>query len=82
MGDAFGVGFGGILGLPVLGNLAVTIDYRGGTIRFEYKKPSNKTRGAFTRGRPCFQIRAAVYAGFETGAGASSRLEITRSIMP
>jgi tetratricopeptide (TPR) repeat protein len=39
MGDSFGVGFGGILGLPVLGNLAVTIDYRSGTIKFDYKRP-------------------------------------------
>jgi hypothetical protein len=39
MSDAFGVGFGGILGMPVLGNLAVTIDYREGAIRFEYNKP-------------------------------------------
>jgi tetratricopeptide (TPR) repeat protein len=39
IGDEFGVGFGGILGMPVLGHLAVTIDYREGTIRFEYNKP-------------------------------------------
>jgi tetratricopeptide (TPR) repeat protein len=39
MGDSMGVGLGGVLGLPVLGNLAVTIDYRAGTVRLEYKKP-------------------------------------------
>ena len=36
MSDGMGVGFGGILGMPVLGNLAVTIDYLRGTIHFEY----------------------------------------------
>ncbi len=39
MGDSMGVGFGGILGMPVLGNLAVTVDYRNGTIKLDYKKP-------------------------------------------
>jgi tetratricopeptide (TPR) repeat protein len=39
MSDSMGVGFGGILGMPVLGQLAVTIDYREGTLRLEYKKP-------------------------------------------
>jgi tetratricopeptide (TPR) repeat protein len=39
MGDSMGVGFGGILGLPVLGSLSVTIDYRDGTVKLEYKKP-------------------------------------------
>jgi hypothetical protein len=34
-----GVGFGGILGMPVLGHLAVTIDYLEGAIRFEYNQP-------------------------------------------
>ena len=33
------VGFGGLLGMPVLANLAVTIDYREGTVKMEYKKP-------------------------------------------
>jgi hypothetical protein len=33
------VGFGGILGMPVLGNLAVTIDYRKGAVKFDYRKP-------------------------------------------
>jgi tetratricopeptide (TPR) repeat protein len=39
MSDRMGVGFGGIIGMPMLGQLAVTIDYREGTIRLEYKKP-------------------------------------------
>jgi tetratricopeptide (TPR) repeat protein len=39
MGDSMGVGFGGILGMPVLANLSVTIDYREGTVKMEYKKP-------------------------------------------
>jgi len=39
LGDSMGVGFGGILGMPVLSRLAVTIDYREGTLKLEYKKP-------------------------------------------
>ncbi|HWD98122.1 MAG TPA: retropepsin-like aspartic protease [Bryobacteraceae bacterium] len=39
MSDSMGIGFGGILGMPVLGQLAVTVDYREGTIRLDYKKP-------------------------------------------
>ena len=39
MNDSMGVGLGGILGMPVLGNLAVTIDYRKGAVKFDYKKP-------------------------------------------
>lgn len=39
MGDSMGAGFGGILGMPVLANLSVTIDYREGTVKMEYKKP-------------------------------------------
>ena len=39
MGDSIGAGFGGILGLPVLRNLAITIDYRSGSMKFEYHKP-------------------------------------------
>jgi Aspartyl protease len=39
MSDSMGVGFGGILGMPVLANLSVTIDYRDGTVKMEYKKP-------------------------------------------
>jgi hypothetical protein len=39
MGDSMGVGFGGILGMPVLGSLAVNIDYRSGTVKLDYKKP-------------------------------------------
>ena len=32
--------------------------------------------------RPILLARSAVYAGFDTGVGASSRLEITLSISP
>ena len=39
MGDSMGAGFGGILGLPILSSLSVTIDYRDGTVKLEYKKP-------------------------------------------
>jgi tetratricopeptide (TPR) repeat protein len=39
LNDSMGVGFGGILGMPVLGNLAVTIDYRKGAVKFDYRKP-------------------------------------------
>jgi tetratricopeptide (TPR) repeat protein len=39
MSDSMGIGFGGLLGMPVLANLAVTIDYREGTVKMEYKKP-------------------------------------------
>ena len=39
MNDSMGVGFGGILGMPVLANLAVTIDYLKGAVKFDYKKP-------------------------------------------
>jgi tetratricopeptide (TPR) repeat protein len=39
LGDSMGVGFGGILGMPVLANLTVPIDYREGTVKMEYKKP-------------------------------------------
>ena len=38
LGDDMRVAFGGVLGMPVLSNLKVTIDYREGTARFEYKK--------------------------------------------
>jgi hypothetical protein len=33
------VGLSGIIGMPVLMQLKVTIDYRNGTVRMEYKKP-------------------------------------------
>ena len=36
-GDGLGLGVAGILGMPVLINLKVTIDYRDGGVRFEYK---------------------------------------------
>jgi hypothetical protein len=36
MSDSMGVAFAGILGMPVLGQLRVTIDYREGTIQLEH----------------------------------------------
>ena len=39
MGDSMGVGLAGILGMPVLWNLAATIDYCRGAVRLEYNKP-------------------------------------------
>jgi tetratricopeptide (TPR) repeat protein len=39
LSDDMGVQFAGVLGMPVLSQLTVTIDYREGTVRFEYKKP-------------------------------------------
>lgn len=36
MSDSMGVAFGGILGMPVLSQLAFTIDYQEGTVRFEH----------------------------------------------
>jgi len=38
MNDSRGVGIAGILGLPVLEHLKLTIDYRSGTVRFEKKQ--------------------------------------------
>lgn len=38
VGDSMGVAFGGILGLPALSQLRITIDYRQGTLRLEYKR--------------------------------------------
>jgi len=35
MSDSIGTRMGGILGMPVLGQLKMTIDYRNGTIRFD-----------------------------------------------
>jgi predicted aspartyl protease len=37
MSNDFGVGFSGILGMPVLGQMKITIDYREGRIRMEPK---------------------------------------------
>ncbi len=39
MSDSAGVGLAGILGMPVLIHLKLTIDYRNGTVRMEYRKP-------------------------------------------
>ncbi len=39
LSDSMGIQFAGVLGMPVLIQLAVTIDYRDGLVRFEYKKP-------------------------------------------
>jgi hypothetical protein len=36
--DSLGVAFGGILGISELGQLALTIDYREGAVRFERGK--------------------------------------------
>jgi len=36
--DDFGVDLGGVLGMPVLAQLKMTIDYRQGTVRFEHRK--------------------------------------------
>lgn len=33
-----GAAFGGILGTPILSQLRLTIDYREGTARIEYRK--------------------------------------------
>jgi len=38
MSDSMGAAFGGVLGWPVLSQLVLTIDYRDGTLRFQYKK--------------------------------------------
>ncbi len=38
MSDSMGVAFGGILGMPVLRQFALTIDYHEGTVHFEYRK--------------------------------------------
>lgn len=38
MSDSFGVAFGGILGMPVLMHLKMTVDYEQGTIRLESRK--------------------------------------------
>ena len=37
-GDVAGVGIAGILGMPVLRQMKMTIDYRNGAVRFEHKK--------------------------------------------
>ena len=37
LGDGSGVGISGILGMPVLRQMKLTIDYRNGAVRFEYK---------------------------------------------
>ena len=36
--DAMGIGITGVLGMPVLSNLKLTIDYRAGAVRFERPK--------------------------------------------
>jgi len=37
LGDAGGVGIAGILGMPVLRQMKLTLDYRNGAVRFEHK---------------------------------------------
>jgi hypothetical protein len=39
VGDSMGAGLAGILGMPALGQLKLTIDYREGTVRLESVKP-------------------------------------------
>jgi hypothetical protein len=36
--DGIGAALGGILGMPVLGQLRVSLDYREGTVHLEYRK--------------------------------------------
>jgi len=36
--DAFGVGLVGILGMPVLWQMKLALDYRNGALRFDYEK--------------------------------------------
>jgi len=38
VGNSSGVGLAGILGMPVLWQVKMTIDYRNGAVRFEHKK--------------------------------------------
>jgi hypothetical protein len=38
LSDSLGIGTAGVLGLPVLGQLKLTIDYRSGDVRFERSK--------------------------------------------
>ena len=38
LSDSAGMGLGGILGMPVLLHLKLTIDYRNGTVKMEYKR--------------------------------------------
>lgn len=39
VGDSMGVGLAGVLGMPVLGQMKLTIDYREGSVRLEQVKP-------------------------------------------
>jgi tetratricopeptide (TPR) repeat protein len=38
LSDAEGIALGGLLGMPSIGQLALTLDYREGTVRFERRK--------------------------------------------
>jgi hypothetical protein len=38
LGDSAGVAVAGILGMPVLIQTKLSIDYRNGTVRLEYKR--------------------------------------------
>ena len=38
LSDSAGMGVAGILGMPVLGHFKLTIDYRNGTVKFDFKK--------------------------------------------
>jgi hypothetical protein len=39
IGDGMGVGFGGIIGMPVLSKLIVTTDDIQGVVKFEHREP-------------------------------------------
>jgi tetratricopeptide (TPR) repeat protein len=39
MSDSMGVGFGGIIGMPVLSKLIVTLNYIQGVVKFEHRNP-------------------------------------------
>ena len=38
-GDPMGMGWTGTLGMPILRQMKLTIDYREGTVRLEHLKP-------------------------------------------
>jgi hypothetical protein len=39
VGDSMGMGLAGVLGMPILGQMKLTIDYREGSVRLDYTKP-------------------------------------------
>jgi hypothetical protein len=38
LSDSTGVAIAGVLGMPVLWQMKLTVDYRDGAVRFEYKR--------------------------------------------